>query len=71
MKKITTTHFTWLVADAGETKDIDFLKENLHLDSEILSYVLDKNEFARLEYDKHSQELLVIYNALVQILSQI
>ena len=64
MKKITTTHFTWLVADAGETTDIDLLKANLPLDSDILSYVLDKNEFARLEYDKHSQELLVIYNAL-------
>lgn len=64
MKTITATSFTWLVVDIKEKADMDFLRGNLKLNLEILSYASDKNELARLEYDKFSKELLIIYHSI-------
>ena len=64
MKTITATGFTWLVVDLKEQADMDFLRDELKLNLEVLTYAKDKNELARLEYDKFSKELLIIYHAI-------
>jgi corA family magnesium transporter len=70
MKTITATGFTWLVVDLKEQADMDFLQDELKLNLEVLTYAKDKNELARLEYDKFSEELLIIYHAICLECSQ-
>ena len=70
MKTITATGFTWLVVDLKEQADMDFLRDELKLNLEVLTYAKDKNELARLEYDKFSKELLIIYHAICSECSQ-
>ncbi|MBM7635781.1 magnesium transporter CorA family protein [Streptococcus saliviloxodontae] len=61
---MTMTNFSWVAAKAQSQGDLALLKEELGMDTEIISYALDKNELAHLEYDKFDKELLLIYNAL-------
>ncbi|MGI1723337.1 magnesium transporter CorA family protein [Streptococcus uberis] len=52
------------MANADNAKDILYLKHQLAIDSEILTYAADKNELSHLEYDRDDKTLLLIYNVL-------
>ncbi|MGM0213919.1 magnesium transporter CorA family protein [Enterococcus sp. AZ109] len=53
---------TWINIDSQEPQEIAHLKETYQISDEMLTYSLDKNERARVEYDPLDQALLVIYN---------
>lgn len=64
MQEVKKTHFSLYMANADNAKDILYLKHQLAIDSEILTYAADKNELSRLEYDRDDKTLLLIYNVL-------
>ncbi|MGG5330206.1 magnesium transporter CorA family protein [Enterococcus sp. AZ163] len=53
---------TWITIDSKDTKEIEQLRETYQISDEMLTYSLDKNERARVEYDPLDHTLLVIYN---------
>ncbi len=64
MQEVKKTHFSLYMANADNAKDILYLKHQLAIDSEILTYAADKNELSHLEYDRDDKTLLLIYNVL-------
>lgn len=64
MQEVKKTHFSLYMANADNAKDILYLKQQLAIDSEILTYAADKNELSHLEYDRDDKTLLLIYNVL-------
>ncbi|WP_249628661.1 magnesium transporter CorA family protein [Streptococcus uberis] len=64
MQEVKKTHFSLYLANADNAKDILYLKHQLAIDSEILTYAADKNELSHLEYDRDDKTLLLIYNVL-------
>ncbi|MGT2752777.1 magnesium transporter CorA family protein [Streptococcus porcinus] len=64
MKEISKEKFSLYMANADNSKDLLYLKHELKIDSEILTYAADKNELSHLEYDRDEKTLLLIYNVL-------
>lgn len=64
MQEVKKTYFSLYMANADNAKDILYLKHQLAIDSEILTYAADKNELSHLEYDRDDKTLLLIYNVL-------
>lgn len=64
MKEVKKPQFTTYLANADNAKDLLYLKHELGIDSEILTYAADKNELSHLEYDRVDKTLLLIYNVL-------
>lgn len=64
MKEISQEKFKLYMANADNSKDLVYLKHELNIDSEILTYAADKNELSHLEYDRDEKTLLLIYNVL-------
>lgn len=54
----------WLAVNLDTLSDVSTLENRLAIDEELTGYVTDKNEMARLEYDKTQERLVFIYNAL-------
>lgn len=55
-------HTSWINMDAGVVEAAPELVDLYDLDEEIIEYALDKNERARVEYDRERRTLVVIYH---------
>lgn len=55
---------SWIIVDSDKGRIDQTIMEDYHLDSELMSYALDKNERAHLEYDTANDRLLLIFNLL-------
>ncbi|HFR3382988.1 TPA: CorA family divalent cation transporter, partial [Streptococcus suis] len=47
----SNNEFQWIVIDASKEQANQNIMEKYNLDNELMSYALDKNERAHLEYD--------------------
>ena len=55
-------NYEWIQVDQQDAASITALQKEYHLSDEMLTYSLDKNERARVEYDTDEAALLVVYN---------
>lgn len=55
---------TWFIIDAETTDLANVMVDDFRLDTEAITYALDKNERAHIDYDAENQRLLVVYNVL-------
>ncbi|GCF93817.1 magnesium transporter [Enterococcus florum] len=53
---------SWINVDAKNTEEVAKLRERYQISDEMLTYSLDKNERARVEYDPMTHSLLVVFN---------
>lgn len=66
IKKTSKDTLNWIEVCDPDSSEIHTLKQQYKLNSEMISYSIDKNERARVEYDAAEQKLIIIYNAVVQ-----
>lgn len=52
----------WVQVDAHEVETIRLVQEKYQISDEMLTYSLDKNERARVEFDSETQAFLLIFN---------
>ncbi|MFZ8764245.1 magnesium transporter CorA family protein [Enterococcus diestrammenae] len=52
----------WVQVDAHEVETIRLVQEKYQISDEMLTYSLDKNERARVEFDSENQAFLLIFN---------
>lgn len=52
----------WINVEAADVTVVSALKSKYQLSDEMLTYSIDKNERARVEYDRDTDALLVVYN---------
>lgn len=52
----------WVQVDAYEVETIRLVQEKYQISDEMLTYSLDKNERARVEFDSENQAFLLIFN---------
>lgn len=64
MLKRSEKNLTWYRMQSEEIADFDILRQEFGFDEEKLTYIVDINELAHLEYDKEKGDLFLIYNAL-------
>lgn len=55
-------NYEWIQVDQQDATSITALQKEYRLSDEMLTYSLDKNERARVEYDTDEAALLVVYN---------
>lgn len=53
---------TWINVDASEQESIALLRDKYKISDEILTYSLDINERARLEYDSEADTMFLVFN---------
>lgn len=61
-KKFGTGENIWINIDSDQIATDSDLYKQYGIDSEIISYALDKNERARIEYDNELDAFILIYN---------
>ncbi|MFC0233342.1 magnesium transporter CorA family protein [Vagococcus entomophilus] len=66
IKKTSKDTLNWIEVCDPDSSEIHTLKQQYKLNSEMISYSIDKNERARVEYDAAEHKLIIIYNAVVQ-----
>lgn len=52
---------SWINVDSTQSHEVKKLKERYSISDEMLTYALDKNERARVEYDPTEKALLLIF----------
>ena len=52
----------WVQVDAHEVETIRLVQEKYQISDEMLTYSLDRNERARVEFDSETQAFLLIFN---------
>lgn len=60
----TNGQYTLFVINAETTNLATVVLDDYQLDTEAITYALDKNERAHLDYDSDKNRLLIVYNAL-------
>lgn len=55
-------HYEWIQVDQQDNESIATLRKEYQLTDEMLTYSLDKNERARVEFDSEDQALLLVFN---------
>ncbi|MCQ8264602.1 magnesium transporter CorA family protein [Streptococcus suis] len=60
----SNNEFQWIVIDASKEQADQNIMEKYNLDNELMSYALDKNERAHLEYDSVHNRLLLVFGVL-------
>lgn len=55
-------NYEWIQVDQQDAKSLMALQKQYHLSDEMLTYSLDKNERARVEYDAEEEALLLVFN---------
>lgn len=55
-------NYEWIQVDQQDAKSVMALQKQYHLSDEMLTYSLDKNERARVEYDAEEEALLLVFN---------
>lgn len=65
IKKTSKDSLNWIEVCDPDSNEIHALKQHYKLSSEMISYSIDKNERARVEYDAAEHKLIIIYNAVV------
>lgn len=56
--------YTWFTINTETTNLATVVVDDYQLDTEAITYALDKNERAHIDYDSDENRLLVVYNAL-------
>lgn len=56
--------YTWFTINAATTNLATVVVDDYQLDTEAITYALDKNERAHIDYDSDENRLLIVYNAL-------
>lgn len=62
----TDTKSTWIDLNSDNAREVTKLFEDYHISSEHLSYALDKNERAHVEYDSTTKTFFLVYNVPTQ-----
>lgn len=60
----TNNQYSWFTINAETTDLANVVVDDYQLDTEAITYALDKNERAHIDYDSDKDRLLVVYNAL-------
>ncbi|HBE2215519.1 TPA: magnesium transporter CorA family protein [Enterococcus faecalis] len=62
MRNIKFKENVWIHLNTNDNEELEKIYSDYDINLEVINYTLDVNERARLEYDKHSDLLVLIYN---------
>ncbi|EMW5625535.1 magnesium transporter CorA family protein [Enterococcus faecalis] len=62
MRNIKFKENVWIHLNTNDNDELEKIYSDYDINLEVINYTLDVNERARLEYDKHSDLLVLIYN---------
>jgi Mg2+ and Co2+ transporter CorA len=62
MRNIKFKENVWIHLNTNDNEELEKIYSEYDINLEVINYTLDVNERARLEYDKHSDLLVLIYN---------
>ncbi|MGL9913186.1 hypothetical protein IGI95_000547 [Enterococcus sp. DIV0784] len=62
MRNIKFKENVWIHLNSNDNDELEKIYSDYDINLEVINYTLDVNERARLEYDKHSDLLVLIYN---------
>lgn len=63
-KEMLGDHLTWVAIDSDKISQTSNLYAEYNIDEELISYALDRNERAHMEYDWQTETMIIIYNVL-------
>ncbi len=63
-KEMLGDRLTWVAIDSDKISQTSNLYAEYGIDEELISYALDRNERAHMEYDWQTETMIIIYNVL-------